>query len=146
MIRVCTRRCSGKMVSVLGVFGAWNFAIRPLSHNTFLRGESVFMGRSLLCLWFCSHHREMMTQCKRTPAVGVPLTRLSYWVLKDGRRKSSRPHFTHIDVLKEDTRLEIMEVLSDSNVGQEALEGHSSLRTSLSVSQSFKKSLHILIW
>ena len=32
------------------------------------------MDRSLLCVWFCSHRREMMIQCKRTPAVGAPLT------------------------------------------------------------------------
>ena len=63
------------MVSVLGVFEAWNFAVRPLNRNTFIRVESVLMGLPLLCLWFCSHRREMMTQCKRTPAVGVPLTK-----------------------------------------------------------------------
>ena len=33
------------MVSVLGVLGASNFAVRPLNRNTFLRGESVLMGR-----------------------------------------------------------------------------------------------------
>ena len=56
----------------------WGPRISRFGHwtaNTFLRGESVLMGRSLLCLWFCSHRREMMTQCERTPAVGVPLTK-----------------------------------------------------------------------
>ena len=76
-IRVCARRCSGKMVSVLGVFGACAFAVGPLYRSNFLRGESVLMGDSLSRYWIRSHRREMMTQCKRTPAVGVPLTTLN---------------------------------------------------------------------
>ena len=35
------------------------------------------MGDSLSRFWIRSHRREMMTQCKRTPAVGVPLTRIT---------------------------------------------------------------------
>ena len=56
-------------------FGYWTATL-------FLRGESVLMGCSLICLWFCSHPREMMTKCKRTPALGVPLSRRngSWWL------------------------------------------------------------------
>ena len=51
--------------------------ISRLSHciaALFLRMESVLMGDSLSRCWIRSHRREMMTQCIRTPAVGVPLT------------------------------------------------------------------------
>ena len=39
-------------------------------------------GSSLLCVWFCSHRQEMTTQCKRTPAVGVPLTKAIYVIIQ----------------------------------------------------------------
>ena len=58
----------------------WGPVIPRLSHciaALFLRGESVLMGHSLSRCWIRSHRREMMTQCKRTPAVGVPLTRVN---------------------------------------------------------------------
>ena len=46
VIRVCARRCSGKMVSVLGVFGACDFAAWKRV-AALLRGKSVLMGDSL---------------------------------------------------------------------------------------------------
>ena len=52
------------------VLSRWGHCIGAI----FLRGESVLMGDSLSRYWIRSHRREMMTQCERTPAVGVPLT------------------------------------------------------------------------
>ena len=46
------------------------------------------MGHSLSRCWICSHRREMMTQCKRTPAVGVPLTR--YHLTRDRPSRQSQ--------------------------------------------------------
>ena len=59
------------MVSVLtsGCFGGLEFRGLATEPQHFL-----VRGCSLLCIWFCSHRRKMMTQCKMTPAVGVPLT------------------------------------------------------------------------
>ena len=62
-------------------WGLWFRGLATASMHFFLRGESVLMGDSLSRVWIRSHHREMMTQCKRTPAVGVPLTSYSLLTL-----------------------------------------------------------------
>ena len=45
--RVCARRCSGKMVSVLGVFGASDFAVWLLNRNIFFCTRRICITESL---------------------------------------------------------------------------------------------------
>ena len=47
IIRVCARRCSGKMVSVLDVFGACDFAVWPLYRSTFFFTWGICIDGSL---------------------------------------------------------------------------------------------------
>ena len=61
-----------------------------------------------------------------------PVSRLIHWIPKHGRRKPGTPSLTYVDVLKQDTALETSEV---QTAMQDALEGHSSLRTPLDISQ-----------
>ena len=44
---MCARRCSGKMVSVLGVFGACDFAVGPLYCSTFFYVGNLY--------WWVTH-------------------------------------------------------------------------------------------
>ena len=61
-----------------------------------------------------------------------PASRLIYWIPNHGRRKPGRPPLTYVVVPKQDTG-DIRG--TNSNAGQDALEGNSSSRTPLDISK-----------
>ena len=66
------------------------------------------------------------------------VSRLIHWIPKHGRRKPDRPPLKYVDVWTRDIWG------TDSNTGQKALEGHSSSRIPLYISQVSQVSLTFL--